>query len=340
MTTIKYSSLVYFGCRIPLIFLLLLVFSFSGYSQVECKLISKKRSGYFEEYEVLKKRKKVKHGSYIKFKKLDLQLSLHDSNLALEESNEFIFLEQGQYVNGKKEGIWKYYYDYKPWNRLKEEGGYKGDQKHGLWIDYWLDSTYTEYDANQYGNNRKPDSVKVFVNQGHLKTKSVGEYKNGKKTGIWKYYNFEGSLAQNFDHTTKNLKSLSSEDIDLKDHPVQYIGGLQQFNIFMSTMIPEVDFVNQPRSESLIFEVQINPDGTISNIRQLVKNDNISNFDKKIIDALNLSSGHWIAQKKEGLFIPSSFKLNADMIIKRVGESIFYKRILIFEIITEDNSKI
>ena len=71
---------------------------------------------------------------------------------------------EGNYKDGKKDGLWKYYYDT---NQLREEGNYQDGKREGLWKYYIL---------------------------GQLRTK--GNYENGKKEGFWKHYYPNGKLRE------------------------------------------------------------------------------------------------------------------------------------------------
>lgn len=68
---------------------------------------------------------------------------------------------QGALKNGKKEGLWTWWYEQRYWGKIgqkEEEGTYKNGKKEGLWTKWY------------YGRDQK---------------KEEGTYENGYKTGVW-----------------------------------------------------------------------------------------------------------------------------------------------------------
>ncbi len=94
-------------------------------------------------------------------------------------------LAEGNYKNGKKEGLWKEYhstyllhtiiYIYQRLNTLYSKGNYKNGKKEGLWEYY-----FPSYDIGIL-------FIPIIMGKGSsLKLK--GNYKNGEKEGLWKVY--------------------------------------------------------------------------------------------------------------------------------------------------------
>ena len=310
--------------------------SLSGLSQIETKTITKNRGSYIEQYEVPKKGKKIKHGSYLKFAKLGLQMELKDSIVSMRFETQFVILEYGQFVNGMKEGLWTYNFDSYPWNIKKEQGYYRKDLKHGLWTTFWKDTVETEQDIEKYAKRRKIDSVNVSISKYNERIKSRGVYNNGVPSGAWEYYNYDGKLVQKYNYSDKELlwtNNFTHED--KMNHKLYFIGGSDNFNYYMAENIGKLDFTEKPKSDSLTLKITIDSDGNIADIKELTKNDHFSNIDKKIINTLKGSNGLWIPKKLEDNNISSSFILITTIEIERNQNSVIYSQIL--KIKTEDN---
>lgn len=116
----------------------------------------------------------------------------------------------GLYKNGAKNGVWTYYYE----NGKKQQvGKYNNEIPSGEWkwyykngvlkrLEYYrkgkLEGSQIEYDVNgkelssgEYYNGLREGAW--FYNVGDYK--EVGEFTQGVKTGIWKYYYLSGKLA-------------------------------------------------------------------------------------------------------------------------------------------------
>lgn len=75
---------------------------------------------------------------------------------------------QGNMVNGKREGLWKYFYDN---GMLWSKGYYQDDLQHGM--------------------------SSVYFRSGILRMQ--GEYANGENIGVWSFWNEEGELIKKVD---------------------------------------------------------------------------------------------------------------------------------------------
>mgnify|MGYP001170638531 CR=1 FL=1 len=75
---------------------------------------------------------------------------------------------KGKYVNGKKEGSWKYYAEN---GKVIKKGKYKEGKEEGLWKFY---------------------DVEYYYSKG--KVQIIGKYKEGKEEGLWKYFDLNGKI--------------------------------------------------------------------------------------------------------------------------------------------------
>ncbi len=122
---------------------------------------------------------------------------------------QYVYAE-GNYLNGKKQGVWIYYY---PDKTTEQQGAYNEDRPEGEWIWYYrngkikreenysygkLEGEYTEYDIEgnivlkgEYFDGARQGEW--YYNVGNVTKK--GSYEAGARSGVWKYeYNNTGNL--------------------------------------------------------------------------------------------------------------------------------------------------
>ena len=92
----------------------------------------------------------------------------------------------GNYKNGQKEGIWKWYFSDE--KTIKKVGKYKNGQKEGIWKEYFVNA------------------------EGELNLKSEYNYKEGKLNGISKYI-FKGSFVLSTYQEKTELKKYKNGEI-------------------------------------------------------------------------------------------------------------------------------
>ncbi len=150
----------------------------------------------------------------------------HDKDL----KDEFRLKARGNYAQGKKHGVWKYYDEYGPYilkeatyhfgilsgpykdyydtghkdRWIKSKGEYKSGKREGQWIDFW--------DNGCYGLEGPPKEIAIYkagIKHGESATyydsncfpekamASRGYYENGKKDGEWKYFDDKGNEDAN-----------------------------------------------------------------------------------------------------------------------------------------------
>lgn len=158
--------------------------------QQEIKFKFKQKGDYCEEYNVLKSKKKTKHGPYTKYRIIKGQI---------------ILLELGNYKNGQKDGYWEHYYDSanleKSWNRPMAVGQYENGKKEGLWKYYYVDTS--EYTIKQQVlQPNKKNRTTIITGQKSTKLRALGHWSNGQRTGTWKVKSFDQKdlFRYNFDH--------------------------------------------------------------------------------------------------------------------------------------------
>jgi len=129
------------------------------------------------------------------------------------DSKDRLIYEEGRYLNGKKTGLWKQYYDnqalkseiiYKnniPFGHAKfyyknghtwEEGNWENYKWNGKYKFYY-ESGQLRYDWN-FVNGLRESTQKYYYENGNLNFD--GEWKNGEEYGTIKEYNEDGSLKE------------------------------------------------------------------------------------------------------------------------------------------------
>lgn len=174
--------------RLFLVTLLICLFSTSPLAQ-ELKKKMKFSDGYQEEFTVLKKDKKVKHGQYIKFR--------------INSFGEKAINTIGFFERNKKTGQW-YFFSFRGY--LKKEGKYSNDKKYGLWVEYYeptINSLYSAFDINT--GLSLSENGELIIDRSDLIKSSEGTYFENKKVGVWDYYAVDGTLLHKFDHDSLQL---------------------------------------------------------------------------------------------------------------------------------------
>jgi antitoxin component YwqK of YwqJK toxin-antitoxin module len=93
-----------------------------------------------------------------------------------------------QYTHdGKKTGIWEYYWDN---GQLHSKGLFKNGKRDGIWESYHENGQL--FSKGSYENDIKEGYWEFYWNNGQLWSK--GLYKDGKKDGIWEEYHRNGQL--------------------------------------------------------------------------------------------------------------------------------------------------
>ena len=97
--------------------------------------------------------------------------------------------ESGSFKNGKRTGLWKYYFET---GLLSERGYYKEGRRDRFWESFdpqgWLLQTLN------YKNDYVTGEFRSFHSFGQVKEK--GNYKEGKQEGLWEYFNKNDTLER------------------------------------------------------------------------------------------------------------------------------------------------
>ncbi|MEQ8927226.1 MAG: hypothetical protein RLO81_15500 [Fulvivirga sp.] len=271
------------------IFLLIIIHN-NAFSQKE--LVVSHSKGIVEEYEVIKNGKnEIKDGSYIKYRNNVFGLQL---------------LKSGSFREDFKTGHWKYYFEVgfgKAKNTLKEEGTYVFGKKQGVWRTYYPDSANDIVEKRNFTSKNKIDSIEIKVQNNFSKIRSQGLYLNSKKSSIWNYFNNEGELVQQYDHSKDSLIM----DINFKikdevlDHPALFIGGDEQLNFYFLTGFNFGYLKDKIKigKASVVITFKVTEDRKIKTI--VSEESNVSKaIIKSLIKQISESEKQWLAAVKNG----------------------------------------
>ncbi len=98
-------------------------------------------------------------------------------------------VEEGHYINGNKEGLWKRYY---PSGSLRNEITYRGDAPFGAYTIYYPNGQVEEKSA--WHRNKNVGEFTRFYEDGTPQQEFYFA-DNGKRNGIQRYYHENGQLA-------------------------------------------------------------------------------------------------------------------------------------------------
>ncbi len=152
------------------------------------------------------------------FSQTNLNENLQEHGLSLSYFPETgAILSRGNFVEGKREGIWEWYF---PNGKLYYRSGYSPDKKREVWIStnllgnehgiherYYENGQLEEKGSYEYG--LKVDKWEKYYKNGKLE--HLGFYKSDKKIGAWIYLYPDGKkvVEETFD-SNGNLESRES----------------------------------------------------------------------------------------------------------------------------------
>jgi len=113
----------------------------------------------------------------------------------------------GNYLNGKKDGLWTFYNDD---NDYWSQGNFLEGKKVGLWKFYYdIDSTLEQ--KGRYLNGKKDGIWESFYKSGQIY--QSGNYENGYKIGHWDYYYENGNKLQELTFVKPREPSAYNTDV-------------------------------------------------------------------------------------------------------------------------------
>lgn len=297
-------------------FILSLTLSLSYSFAQETKFVQKRGDGGInEEYYVLTSDKKIKHGSYVKYK----EASVFD-RLGL--------LESGSYKNGEKDGLWTYFYNQAYSKRksatqdVKTKGHYVNGKRNGVWIYYYRDTVLNPVELSSYGNKRQKDSVVLEINHAAQKIQLVGSYLNDKRIGEWTYFDYKGNVLQKYNFSKRKLLvdvSIKDTATFNKNRKPLFIGGESSLTRFLAGDFETIGVSKDIQKDSISVTVSfvVTKDGKVSNC--YIDQSNASKeSEKECVRVIQLTDLWWIpATSVQGEPIESIYKFRFRFFFKK-----------------------
>jgi antitoxin component YwqK of YwqJK toxin-antitoxin module len=267
-------------------------------------LVTKNKNDYLEEYSVLAKDKKVKHGSYLKLIKPFWNGPLW---------NGYAIESVGSYNNGKKTGSWEVYF--KENNNIKERGFYKNDLRDSTWLFFYRQGKF-----NRLVEVTTTEGTSYEIANARPVVCKSGKFSNGVPIGIWEYFNTKASLSQKFDFDKYELLFL--ENSDLTNYETGFMGGeflLNQylydafdFDGLMKTINAKVNL----KTGKITIQFTIDENGLIKDITEEINTITNGRFTKRALQTIESMNKMWYSKRVDGKPIASqktvSFELSVN----------------------------
>ena len=93
---------------------------------------------------------------------------------------------------GRKQGYWEYYYKN---GKIEKKGHYINNKREGIWTSYYINGLPRA--EITYKEDQREGISKGYLNKNGISVLSDQiEYKNGKKTGLAKYWDINGNPTE------------------------------------------------------------------------------------------------------------------------------------------------
>jgi antitoxin component YwqK of YwqJK toxin-antitoxin module len=272
----------------------------------ETKFVLKEGQGFTEEYSVLKTDKKVRHGTYVKYR---------------QPFGQYVIIESGNYLNGEKHGQWETFYNEIPrktWNNIKEKGNYVNGKKNGLWTFYYLDTTANATNVVKSGTTKQSKSVSVSIDQKNEKLRQAGMFLNDKRVAEWVSFDHEGDIFQRYNFSKSILiyeKSLTDSVSYNTNRKPLFIGGLPSLSYFVAKNINFVETVSKVDRDSTYATINftIDEQGKTQTVEVIANYDN-KPFKNEMLRLISLTDFYWLPGLKDGLKTALPFKIRYDIV--------------------------
>lgn len=284
--------------------IILLTVYLSSFGQ-ETKFVLKDGGGFKEEYYVLKDDKKIRHGTYVKYR---------------QPLGQVIIIESGKYANGEKDGQWETFYNLYPrntWNAIKEKGNYVNGKKNSVWLYYYLDTTNVT-NIEKFGQKSKTDLLNVNIDQSNIKLKLAGMYLNDKRVGEWASWDYKGILSQMYNFSTGALLY----DVSVKDsleynrnRKPLYFGGESSLFEFLAQNITVPETLSKVKGDTVyaIAKFTIDEQGKTKHISVTSNSDNKS-LKEEFTKLITMTDLNWIPGLKDGAKAEYPFMIRYDIV--------------------------
>lgn len=259
----------------------------------ETNFVLKEGQGFTEEYDVLKSDKKVKHGTYVKYR---------------QPFGQYVIIESGGYLNGEKHGQWEIFYNEasrKTWNSIKERGSFVNGKRNGLWTYFYLDTIANITSIDKVEVSKQTKSVNVNIDQKNEKLKQAGMFLNDKRVGEWVSFDYKGEIFQKYNFSKSILiyeKSLTDSMLYNSDRKPLFIGGLPCLSNFIANNISMVEIASKIVKDSTYATINfmIDENGQTRQIDIKTNYDN-KTLKEEMLKLIGLTDRYWLPGLKNGI---------------------------------------
>lgn len=175
--------------------------------------------GVVEEYSVLATDKTIRQGSYVRYRPAGPLAGV-------------AVIAAGAYENGLKEGEWRTFSEFYPWNKMLSKGSYHADLQEGLWLYYHPSQERKSQPKTTQANSTNPkEGFTVNIDDTTAVPQAKGAYLHGQRLGLWTFYDYKGRAIQKVNYSTLQLLYWQPDSITqlsgaaAANHPLLYAGG-------------------------------------------------------------------------------------------------------------------
>ncbi|MBF9140946.1 toxin-antitoxin system YwqK family antitoxin [Hymenobacter properus] len=261
-------------------------------------------TGAVEEFNVLKTDKKVRHGTYVRYLPRTFA--------------GVVVLETGSYDHGQKEGEWRTFSEERPWwNRITSVGAYHTGEKEGIWTYYhrYMPGPTAATTVNKEANAKTGYSVDVKDTTAIVQAQ--GLYAQGKRVGVWTYFDRQKQVVQKVNHFSNQL--LYWQDAAAPaNHPLLYAGGKDQLRVEIMGALGPFFALGFDKNRSAEFIYQVDAAG-----KQLAivyaEATGLTRYEKQLLQVLAKVPPYWVPQLANGQPMASQYRVKISIEVEADG---------------------
>lgn len=267
-------------------------------------------AGEVEEYNVLATDRKMRQGSYVRYRPMTF------AGVAV--------MEAGGYDHGLKEGEWQVFTQEQPWNCLLSKGTYHGGVPEGLWSYYHYKlqrgspfgrghSQAAKTTPNEAGSQA---GFSVNITDTTAMVQAQGLYAQGKRVGVWLYYDRQGRVIHKVDYFGNQLlywrpetgQAVSGQAAT--SHPVLYLGGKERLKeeIYHSMDSNFNVLYDVAKSGVVEFSFAVDIAGQRTGV-SLASGASPTRYEKLLLASLGRVPATWLPQAVAGKLVAADYRV-------------------------------
>jgi hypothetical protein len=275
----------------------LVISTIPAFSQPDTIFKDRSLKGQFdkrEQFYVLKKDHSVKHGTYIKY---------------FKGTKRYFIYETGRYLYGKKEGLWRFFYDDFPPDQIESQGYYQNDRPNGPWeFFYFTKDDNINSDLNLVQQNKvanKEYSISFEI-KGALKY--TGILSDNERTGKWNYFDMNNNMILTINHTNDSVEFINPDKMPAKDSSGIYRPFFCGGKDYLNTMTHRKSIHGIDKIGTIVFRLIVNKN-LANNKLSIVSNTSSNKAAQVIMNRLNTVLKDWVPQIRCGKVEDSEIEL-------------------------------